>query len=160
MAKSGKKNEDRPAEATEGEPGKSSVDRFMSDLHIAAAGGPTFVGMVKPDPDDKDSVMFAHVGDCSTWTKIHRSALADAKMLHIVPCGDHEHHVARLTMNVPQGSVQEALSGLAVLHKAQMQKAQMAATRPVLPSQMVAAANIAGCPNGTWVDRYGQSHCV
>ena len=50
-------------------PPKNNVDQFIEELHADAAAGPKVIGMVKPIPDRKDAVLFAHVGDCNSWTE-------------------------------------------------------------------------------------------
>ncbi len=142
---------------------KTDVEQFLKNLHDAPPSSSVFVGMVKPCEGDRDSLMFAHVGDCSHWTKIHKSAIDKAESLRTVSCQGHEHLVARLTLNAPVSETEQAFAGLAALHKAQLHKTRQAMARSPAGPEFTQAFTATGqCPEGyiEMIDRFGQSHCV
>lgn len=59
------------------------------------------VGMVKPDPDDKEAFLFSESSACGRCLKIPAEAVESVEFLGTARCQDHEHPLVRLHLKEP-----------------------------------------------------------
>jgi hypothetical protein len=105
-----------------------------------------FTGMIKPDEDDPDSILFARPGDCSSWITISADDVEDIKLLHIVRCAGHTHPLVHLFMKEPEGPRAKSFAELARLHSAPLHPA---AASPVATHPLAMAAGPTHPPGWT-----------
>lgn len=96
----------------------NSANHLFNRLGPAAEEKNVFTGMIKRADGDPNSIMFARPGDCSKWVKIPADQVADVKLIHLVSCEGHSHHLVHVFMKGPASSEGKTFAALAQLHHA------------------------------------------
>jgi hypothetical protein len=126
------------------------VRRFIEELNEAPEIEHVLFGMVRP-ADERDGLMFAHLGGCGEWIHIPASSIARIDGGAHVPCRGHYHVTARIRLKPPETDHELTLSNVAALHLSRLNQ--------LVESRMFSAS---GCGKDQHVvtDSSGVQHCV
>jgi hypothetical protein len=65
-------------------------------------------GMVKPDPQAPQAILFSAGPGCKDWTRIPEGVIVDYEFITTVKCDDHDHPVVHLYLRDPTTAEEQA----------------------------------------------------